>query len=459
MIFIFQKGVDNKNPLCYTLGVVLPIQHPKNRNQRGIGTCKHRKKSLRWLLPLLCLPLLAAESAAAVYVSTVAELNAANPDLTTLCYSGVTEAQETKEIKADTSKTIAETYVKEGDTVKKGTPLFLYDVASMQLDLEQGQIEVEQLNNQIASYQEQIQQLESEKANADADQQLSYTTQIQSLQTDIDKAQYDIKVKNIALQKQQNAIDNAKVTAEMDGIVKTVKTPEAMQADGTDVIMTITASGNYRIKGTLSEQQLGMVSTGEKMVIRSRIDPEQYWTGTVTEIGTEAEQNSNNNMMYDSSSSDNTASKYAFYIKLDKADGLLLGQHVLIEPDVGQNSGHTGIWLYQDYLVQDGDNSYVWVSNSKHELEKKSVTLGDTDDNYGIVELKSGLSETDLIAYPADDYKEGMKTTTNANNLSNGETDGDFSDEEPIEEPMYDQEEPMIEETEEAAAEDAVSGR
>ena len=226
------------------------------------------------------------ESAAAVYVSTVAELNAANPDLTTLCYSGVTEAQETKEIKADTSKTIAETYVKEGDTVKKGTPLFLYDVASMQLDLEQGQIEVEQLNNQIASYQEQIQQLESEKANADADQQLSYTTQIQSLQTDIDKAQYDIKVKNIALQKQQNAIDNAKVTAEMDGIVKTVKTPEAMQADGTDVIMTITASGNYRIKGTLSEQQLGMVSTGEKMVIRSRIDPEQYWTGTVTEIGT-----------------------------------------------------------------------------------------------------------------------------------------------------------------------------
>ena len=76
------------------------------------------------------------ESAAAVYVSTVAELNAANPDLTTLCYSGVTEAQETKEIKADTSKTIAETYVKEGDTVKKGTPLFLYDVASMQLDLE-----------------------------------------------------------------------------------------------------------------------------------------------------------------------------------------------------------------------------------------------------------------------------------------------------------------------------------
>lgn len=293
----------------------------------------------------------------------------------------------------------------------------------------------------------------------DADQQLSYTTQIQSLQTDIDKAQYDIKVKNIALQKQQNAIDNAKVTAEMDGIVKTVKTPEAMQADGTDVIMTITASGNYRIKGTLSEQQLGMVSTGEKMVIRSRIDPEQYWTGTVTEIGTEAEQNSNNNMMYDSSSSDNTASKYAFYIKLDKADGLLLGQHVLIEPDVGQNSGHTGIWLYQDYLVQDGDNSYVWVSNSKHELEKKSVTLGDTDDDYGIVELKSGLSETDLIAYPADDYKEGMKTTTNANNLSDGETDGNFSDEEPIEEPMYDQEEPMIEETEEAAAEDAASGR
>lgn len=58
-----------------------------------------------------------------VYVSTVAEQNAANPDLTTMCFGGVTEAQETKEIKADTAKTISEIYVKEGDTVKKGTPL------------------------------------------------------------------------------------------------------------------------------------------------------------------------------------------------------------------------------------------------------------------------------------------------------------------------------------------------
>ena len=188
--------------------------------------------------------------------------------------------------------------------------------------------------------------------------------------TDIDKAQYDIKVKNIALQKQQNAIDNAKVTAEMDGIVKTVKTPEAMQADGTDVIMTITVSGNYRIKGTLSETAARHGVNGKDGDSFPESIPEQYWTGTVTEIGTEAEQNSNNDMMYGSSSSDNTASKYAFYIKLDKEMALLLGQHVLIEPDVGQNSGHTGIWLYQDYLVQDGDNSYVWVSNSKHELKR-----------------------------------------------------------------------------------------
>lgn len=358
-----------------------------------------------------------------VYVSTVAEQNAANPDLTTMCFGGVTESQETKEIKADTTKTISEIYVKEGDIVKKGTPLFLYDVESMQLDLEQGQIEVEQLKNEISSYQEQIQQLESEKANADADQQLSYTTQIQTLQTSIDKAKYDIKVKNISLQKQQNAIDNASVTAEMDGIIKTVKTPEAMQADGTDVIMTITASGNYRIKGTLSEQQLGQVMTGQRMIIRSRVDANQCWSGKVIEIGTEAEQN-DNNMMYFDGGSDNMASKYAFYIKLDSAEGLLLGQHVLIEPDIGQNSGHDGIWIYSDYLVWEEKQAYVWISNEKNQLEKKKVEIGETDDEYGITELKSGLSETDLIAYPAEDYREGMKTTTNANDLVNKESNG-----------------------------------
>ena len=87
------------------------------------------------------------------------------------------------------------------------------------------------------------------------------------------------------------------------------------------------------------------------------------------------------------------------------------------------------------------------------------LVTGDTDDDYGIVELKSGLSETDLIAYPAVDYKEGMKTPTNANNLSDGETADEFSDEAPIEDPKYDQQAPMIVKTEEAAAKAAASSR
>ncbi len=382
-----------------------------------------------------------------VYVSTVAELNAAHPDLSALCFGGVTEAQETKDIKVDLTKELSEVYVQEGDTVTVGTPLFSYDVEAMQLDLEQGQIEAEQMQNEIASYQEQIGQLESEKAKADAEQQISYTVQIQTLQTSISKIEYEIKVKNVELQKQQNAIEHATVTADMDGVVKTARTPEALQADGTDVLLTITASGNYRIKGTLSEQQLGQMIPGQNVIVRSRIHQEQYWTGIVTELGTEAEQN-NNDMYY--GSTENMASRYPFYIELNDAADLLLGQHVLIEPDMGQNSGHDGIWIYSDYLVWEEDTAYVWASDENDRLYKQKVETGETDDAYGITEIKSGLTEMAKIAYPAEDYENGMKTTTHAEQAVSSGSEEEILSEDDM---MYEE---NIPEDEMAYAEEAV---
>ena len=41
------------------------------------------------------------------------------------------------------------------------------------------------------------------------------------------------------------------------------------------------------------------------------------------------------------------------------------------------------------------------------------MEVGQTDDTMGDCEIKSGLSEDDMIAFPSDSYQEGMKTTTN----------------------------------------------
>ena len=349
------------------------------------------------------------------YVMPIKDVNSAATTISDLQFSGVVEPQETKEVKLDTSKKVSSIVVQEGDHVNAGDPLFTYDVESMQLELQQGNVEIERMQNEIESNKQQISQLETEKKSASADDKLTYTTQIQSLQTDIAKSEYDIKTKKIELEKLQNTINNATVTAEIAGTVQSLKTTEQLQSDGTDGLMKIMSDGEFRVKCTISEQNVQSIYKDEAMVLHSRVD-DSSWTGTISEISTEADNSQNNNMYYGGSDEMTTASKYPFYVTLDSSDGLMLGQHLLVSADTGADESieKTGIWLYSDYVQTDENGkTYVWAADKKDRLEKREVEVGQTDDTMGDCEIKSGLSEDDMIAFPSDSYQEGMKTTTN----------------------------------------------
>ena len=316
------------------------------------------------------------------YVMPIKDVNSAATTISDLQFSGVVEPQETKEVKLDTSKKVSSIVVQEGDHVNAGDPLFTYDVESMQLELQQGNVEIERMQNEIESNKQQISQLETEKKSASADDKLTYTTQIQSLQTDIAKSEYDIKTKKIELEKLQNTINNATVTAEIAGTVQSLKTTEQLQSDGTDVLMKIMSDGEFRVKCTISEQNVQSIYKDEAMVLHSRVD-DSSWTGTISEISTEADNSQNNNMYYGGSDEMTTASKYPFYVTLDSSDGLMLGQHLLVSADTGADESieKTGIWLYSDYVQTDENGkTYVWAADKKDRLEKREVEVGQTDD-------------------------------------------------------------------------------
>ncbi|MDE6103300.1 MAG: biotin/lipoyl-binding protein [Oscillospiraceae bacterium] len=88
------------------------------------------------------------QSGEKVFVNPVADINTVNMiSLSGNCFSGVIESQKSLDVKYDTSKTIKEILVKEGDEVSEGTDLFTYDVEAMELELEQGELEIEKFNN------------------------------------------------------------------------------------------------------------------------------------------------------------------------------------------------------------------------------------------------------------------------------------------------------------------------
>ena len=108
----------------------------------------------------------------------------------------------------------------------------------------------------------------------------------------------------------------------------------------------------------------------------------------------------------------------------------MLGQHVYVEPDIGQQEVKTGIWL-SDYFINDVDsNPYVWADDGNGKLEKRSVTLGTHDENMMEYQITDGLKEEDAITFPEDGLEEGMKAVVSTDgslgqsNPAGGEDDG-----------------------------------
>jgi len=371
-----------------------------------------------------------------VYATKISDLNGGY-DLTESRYMGTVESQEVKGVNRDSDKKVKELYVKEEDEVKAGDVLFEYDTESMELQLRQLELELTSINNNIATLNQQIASLTTEKAAAPAEEQLSYSAQIQNLQAQVNQANYDASAKQLEIDRQKLSMENTKVVAPMDGIIKAINENNSTSSSDDDssnsnsdngsdstsnAYITIMAKGDYRIKATASELTVRSMSEGQSMIIRSRVD-DSTWTGTVTKIDLEHPDNGNNNDYYMSSGT--TATKYPFYISLDSTDGLMLGQHVYVEADYGQGDVKEGLWLDEYYIMQEDDGAYVWAENAKGYIEKRKVELGEYDENMMRYQILSGLTEDDYIAYPEDRVKEGMKVTHNYEDVMIDDTGDD----------------------------------
>ncbi len=354
-------------------------------------------------------------SADKVFVSTVSSLNSSNSGAQNR-YSGVVEAQESWSVNKDGEREIKEVFVKEGDMVEKGTPLFEYDMDEVKAEISQAQLDLEGMQNEITDYQNQIDQLSRERNSVPEEDRFEYTAEIQEKENSIKQSQYNIESKKAEIQKKQETIDNAVVKSKLAGVLKSINESGGDSMSGEEeAYMTVLAVGDFRVKGTVSETNVQMLSEEQSVILRSRIDEEQTWNGTITKIDTQNElANESNDMYIDESEGGEKATKYPFYVKLESTDGLIMGQHLFIELDEGQTEEKEGLWLFEGYIVQEDEAAFVWVANENSKLEKRTIELGEYDENKTEYEIVSGLSEKDLIAFPMEGLYEGVTTVTDA---------------------------------------------
>lgn len=250
-------------------------------------------------------------------------------------FMGIVEAGQTEEIKADADKEVKEVFVKEGDTVTAGTALFAYDTGDDQKEVERIQQEISGYDSQIARYQSQINELAAERDTVSEANKFEYTTEIQSIELSIEEAQNNKQSSQAELQEANEKMAESTVSCTTDGVVKKINSTSSDNYDESQAFITIVSDESYRIKGTVNEQNVADLGEGQKVIIRSRVD-DTTWTGTITKVDTDNPVQNASSDYYDDESADSdttTSSKYNFYVSLDESEGLMLGQHVYIEPD------------------------------------------------------------------------------------------------------------------------------
>ncbi len=359
-----------------------------------------------------------SDDSSEIYVMSLSDIMGEGDNYTPDVFMGIVEGQESTSITKSSDRELNQVLVSEGDVVEVGTPLFNYKTEKLEAENVQYGFDIEGYNLNIADYTRQIEKLQSEidkiKGETDKDKtdREDKANQINGLTTDIAIANNSIEQTNAKIAENNKKINNSTVTSPVAGtITKIADDTNPYTTDGS--FITILASKEMRVKGQINEQNVWAINVDEPVILRSRVDSSQTWTGTITKIDTESKQeNTNNN--YGNNSSDSTSTKYPFYITLDDSEGLMMGQHLYIE--IGQAASSdvdfsNGTYLYDYYIAYDEDgNPFVWAAKDGR-LVKNKIELGDYYEEQMVYSVK-GIDKDTLIAYPMDDFTEGMKAVS-----------------------------------------------
>ncbi len=348
---------------------------------------------------MACLSACASEEGA-VFVQSVAELAGRGAIAAGDRFAAIVVSENVAEIERDSDKSIGELYVREGDDVTEGQELFTYDTEQLTLTLDKQRLELEQLNATIENYQSQIKDLEKARDKASEANKLQYIVQIQSTQVDLKEAELNVVAKQREVEKSENILENATVYSPVTGRIQSINDGTSDDySSNSSAYIVIQQSGSYRVKGTIGELQRGGLMAGTRVKLVSRTDESVFWTGTVTLVDYENPIQSDSNYYYSNTDEMTSSSKYPFYVDLDDTEGLILGQHLYLEVEVEEEE-QQGIAISYAFVAYDEEwNPYVWAAKDG-KLEKRAVTLGDFNDMSGMVDVLSGLTEEDYIAFP-----------------------------------------------------------
>ena len=230
---------------------------------------------------------------------------------------------------------------------------------------------------------------------------------ISDKEDDIAQAKEDLHEAQISYKEAKAEVDKATVKAKLAGTVTTAYSKGTLPTDGSAAIVVKAADGMY-VKTSISEMELDSVKVGGTIKCVSSDTGDEY-TAEVKEISDFPTADSSNG----GDVSNPNSSYYPIVAFIKDADGLSPGGSVEVSyssKSMG-TANENAVYLQKAYIRTEDKKSYVYLRDKKTKrLKKQYITIGKTM-NGQYIEIVSGVTEDDNIAFPyGKNLREGVKT-------------------------------------------------
>lgn len=198
----------------------------------------------------------------------------------------------------------------------------------------------------------------------------------------------DIKSSDLKIAQIEKELENQEVKSTINGVVKKVGDKDKGQTDG-EAFLEIQSTQGIYVKGMVDEYQR------EKLKVGSQISGTAYESGVSFEA--EVKEISTYPVSSKYSNSNNSAlSYYSFTAYIQDVQGLKNQESVSMELPAEEMDA-SGIYLNREYVREKDGEDFVYKEENGR-LVKQPVKTGKIF--YGMVEIKSGITEEDFIAFP-----------------------------------------------------------
>ncbi|MFC3929053.1 efflux RND transporter periplasmic adaptor subunit [Streptococcus caprae] len=319
--------------------------------------------------------------------------------------SGTVKALSEQYVYYDSTKGENFTYnVAVGDQVVPGQQLVQYDATAAQQAYDQAVRSLNKIGREITflktygvqastvtSTDSETGETSSETVEPSASQIATYNNQLQELNDSYANAQIEVD-------KAQAALNKTVILSDVQGTVVEINHNVSPTSQTTQTLVHITSEGQLQVIGNLTEYEMANAKVGQEVKIKSKVYPNEEWTGKIAEISNYPTTDSSADSNAAAGSTATTTASYPYKIDITSALGSLRqGSAVSVEV-VNQK---TSLLVPLTSIVTEDDKSYVFVYDTKTtKVKKTEVTLGSADGTSQ--EIVSGLAAGDKVITVGD---------------------------------------------------------